>query len=68
MEIILNNQPETIGDMKEITITQLLAMKGISANGTAVAVNDHLICHDSWESHTLKDGDRIVLISAAFGG
>lgn len=68
MEIILNNQPEIIGDGEEITISQLLEKKGISPNGTAIAVNDHLICHDCWESHTLQDGDRIVMISAAFGG
>ncbi len=69
MEITLNNQPETIGDgEEEITISQLLAKKEINPNGTAIAVNDHLICHDCWDSHKLQDGDRIVMISAAFGG
>ena len=50
------------------TVQELLNHKGISRNGTAVSVNDRIVRHSAWESTILSEGDRVVIISAAFGG
>lgn len=68
MEITVNNKQEQLSAEGPVTVASLLDMKDIRHNGTAVSVNNHIVCHDCWNSHEIKDGDRIVIISAAFGG
>lgn len=51
-----------------MTVASMLEWKGVKPNGTAVSVNDRLIRHSAWADTTLADGDRVVIISAAFGG
>lgn len=67
MKIILNNKPITL-DADEISVDQLIKNNGIKSAGTAVSVNDILIRHSEWERRVIKDGDKVVVISAAFGG
>lgn len=67
MKIILNNQPVEIAD-QSINIQELLISKGMKTEGTAVSVNNRLVRHSDWGSCQIKDGDNIVIISAAFGG
>lgn len=66
MRIYVNNKPE---DFEEgLTLSGLLEKKGIKENGTAISVNDQLVCHGCWDERQLADGDRLIIISAAFGG
>lgn len=67
MNIQLNNQPISLSQ-EEVTVSELLEMKGIKSSGTAVSVNDKLIRHSLWDSFQLKENDRVIIISAAFGG
>lgn len=67
MKIFLNNTPVNIPG-NDVTVLALVQYKDISRNGTAVSVNDRLIRQSDWETAKLKDGDRVVIISAAFGG
>lgn len=67
MKIFLNNAPVNLSG-PDVTLLALIQERGISRNGTAVSVNDRLIRQIDWETTKLKDGDRIVIISAAFGG
>lgn len=67
MKITVNNKEMDL-PADEITIKKFLSMREIPENGTAVSVNDSLVCHDCWESATLRDGDKVLIISAAFGG
>jgi sulfur carrier protein len=39
-----------------------------SADGIAVAVNDHVIPRNEWETYSLRDKDRIFVIRATQGG
>lgn len=67
MKITLNNISEQL-PQENCTVQELLNHKGINRNGTAVSVNDRIVRHSAWESTRLSEGDRVVIISAAFGG
>ena len=67
MNVTVNNKIEVLPDM-ETTLAELLAQKGIGRGGVAVALNDRIVRHSKWEETILKEGDSIVIISAAFGG
>lgn len=66
MTVILNNVPAEVPD--GCTVAQLAEVQQLPAAGVAVAVNDRLVRRNSWDSHILSPGDRIVLIKAAYGG
>lgn len=67
MTIILNDVPVKLpNDL--MNIEELVKWKGISSQGTAVALNDKLIKQDQWSVTTLKELDRVTVISAAYGG
>lgn len=51
-----------------LTIQDLLQHQGIMTAGTAVSVNDRIVRHADWPRTGLAEGDRVVIISAAFGG
>ena len=67
MTIYLNNQPIELPS-EDITIKDLLEIKNINPQGTAVAIDDHLILKNKWETTPLSDNMRVTIISAAFGG
>lgn len=67
MTIYYNNEKiEIPGNCQ--TISDLLTFKGVKTSGTAVAIEDSIICSDCWKDTLLKDGDKVTVISAAFGG
>lgn len=67
MLIYLNNQPLKL-DNDSISVAEFLTFKGIKSSGTAVSLNDRLIPHSKWEETSINKGDRLLIISAAFGG
>ena len=52
----------------EMTVMELLEWRGGKLQGTAVAVNDKIVPRSKWQDTKIKEDDRIVMISAAFGG
>ncbi len=54
--------------MKIFINNQLIAWKNIPTGGTAITINDRIVRKSDRESTRLSDGDRVVVISAAFGG
>ncbi len=67
MKIIVNNRPEMLPD-SELTISEFIEMKGIKRGGTAISLNDNIVRQADWNNTYINDGDRVVIISAAFGG
>lgn len=67
MKIELNNERVELSD-DTINVAQLLNERGVKSGGTAVSVNNRIVRHCDWEHTELHDGDRVVIISAAFGG
>lgn len=67
MKLIINN--ETVDVMENIiSVEELMKLRGIPQQGTAIAVNDMIVGRDKRASHLLKDGDRLMVITAAYGG
>lgn len=59
----------TINDKAtEVAEGATLASLGISEKGTAVAVNGKLVRREAWDETVLADGDKLIIISAAYGG
>ena len=49
-------------------IKDLLSVRNINPDSIAVAVNEEVVPKNEWEKTGLKEGDRILLISATHGG
>ncbi|MBD5310668.1 MAG: sulfur carrier protein ThiS [Muribaculaceae bacterium] len=64
MNITVNSQPHSVADTS--TVISLLGER--PAQGTAIAVNGHLVRRQDWDSTPLHEGDEVVIISAAYGG
>lgn len=67
MRILINNKPEIL-EMETITLSELVNLKSIPENGTAIALNGRVVRKQNWESAIISDGDSITVISAAYGG
>ena len=50
------------------TVGKLLDHLKVSRLGTGVGVNNRLIPNKNWDCTSLNDDDRIVIISATYGG
>ena len=67
MKVYINDVAKELPNFIK-NIEELLEYIHVKRGGTAVAVNNKLIVSNHWEKHQLKDGDRITVISATFGG
>ncbi|MBO4964803.1 MAG: sulfur carrier protein ThiS [Muribaculaceae bacterium] len=67
MTLIINDQAERF-DGETMTVEELLALKNIKKDGTAVAINGKLCMKDKWSITILSDRDDVTIISAAYGG
>lgn len=67
MIITLNNQPIEIPEGVK-TVSDLMKLKNISTQGTAIALNDKLLLKKDWDVKNLEDMMNVTIISAAFGG
>ncbi len=64
--IFLNDQLLLV--KPNITVQELIDSRCIEKRGIGVAVNDIFVKRSDWEKRALKDGDRVVIISATYGG
>lgn len=51
-----------------ITVTTLLEIKGLQAQGIIVVLNDNVLAKEEWSQKTLNDGDNIELLRFLGGG
>ena len=66
MNIQVNDEPHHFTE--PLTLLDLLNLLALSAEGSALAVNQVIIPRDNWPSHLLKDGDQVLLFQAIAGG
>lgn len=52
----------------DISLGKILNELKISMDGIAVAVNQNIITKSNWDTHTLDNGDEILIIKATQGG
>lgn len=67
MHVYINSEyrelPNTVN-----TVSKLIKYLQLPTQGTGVAINNHLILARNWDGTSFKDDDRIVIISATYGG
>lgn len=52
----------------EVTVAALVAQLTGENRGVAVAVNGEVVPRSGWPARTLRDGDRVEVLTAAQGG
>lgn len=66
INILVNGKEETID--QQISILELLDVKGIKKEAVAIELNDQIIKKSDYDSVVLKDGDRVEIVSYMGGG
>ncbi len=67
MTVSVNNKLMELPD--DITVSSALRTVGITSfSGVAVAINNHIIKKEEWDSYKLNANDLLVLIRASQGG
>ena len=67
MDVIINGEPEQVAD--ELTITQLLAVKGVEKPGTvAVELNNNMLKRSDYDTIKIRPDDRIEFLYFMGGG
>lgn len=68
MELKINNQTKQF-TASNLTVQTLLDLEiPEKQNGIAIAINNTIIPKSNWNSHSLKETDTILIISATQGG
>ncbi len=70
MTVYVNEKRMTLYESPESvpTVASLLQEMNIPEKGTAVALNNRIVRRDDWAKQELAEGDKILLIKAAYGG
>lgn len=66
MTIILNGDQTTLPS--ELSLQDLLATLSLPINRVAVEVNERLVKRDRFEETTLREGDRVEIVTLVGGG
>jgi sulfur carrier protein len=66
MQITLNGQPQQATD--DISLTELIGQVSDRTSGIAVALNSDVVPRSSWPDTTVRDGDRVDVVTAVQGG
>lgn len=67
MNIFVNNDPVTIDDSRS-SISDLISFLELPDKGIAIGVNNKIVKAKDWTAFSLKEGDRVTVIKATYGG
>ena len=67
MNIFVNNEPVTIDDSRS-SISDLISYLELPDKGVAIGVNNKIVKAKDWTAFSLKEGDRVTVIKATYGG
>ena len=65
MNIKINNK-ET--EVKATSLQELATELSLPEKGVAVAVNNRMVTRTDWNQTAIKEGDKVVVITAVCGG
>ncbi len=68
MKFILNNRPETITGIKEISVEELLKVKNFTFPMIIVKINGVLVKKQNYPFLKIKDGDVVSAVHLISGG
>lgn len=66
MEVVINGKPEQAENGS--TIGSILEKRNIRKEMVAVEVNGEVVKRDDYDSHALKDGDKVEFLYYMSGG
>ena len=66
LSIVLNGDSFKLN--KQVSITELFKDLDLSSKFMAVEINDEIIFRSSWDSHLIKENDKVELVRAIGGG
>lgn len=66
MTITINDKPIVLSG--GASLQDALNLAGIAAAGTATAVNNEVVAAPERAEYKLKDGDKVLIIKAFYGG
>ncbi|GAA2145935.1 sulfur carrier protein ThiS [Actinomadura napierensis] len=66
MKIIVNGEPRELPD--GASLAQAVASVTTAASGVAAALNDEVVRRSAWEATTLREADRLEVLTAVQGG
>lgn len=66
INIIVNDTPHLF--RSETTLDLIIKELKIFENGIAVAVNENIITKSAWNTKTLNENDKVLVIRATQGG
>jgi sulfur carrier protein len=66
MRIIVNGEPRELPD--GASVAQAVASVTTAASGVAAALNDEVVRRSAWEATTLREADRLEVLTAVQGG
>ena len=66
MDLVVNGEQRTVVEVQ--TVEQLVAALGLPRERVAVELNGALIVRADRESCTVKDGDRVEIVTLVGGG
>lgn len=67
MRLFINSKFENVPEEVR-TLSELIEYLKIKKEGTGVGINGRLIPSREWNTVPLKEEDRIIIITAAYGG
>lgn len=66
MTVVVNGVPRTVP--RDVSLAALVGEVSADATGVAAAVNDAVVPRSEWGSRTLRDDDRVEVLTAVQGG
>ncbi|MCK4676784.1 MAG: sulfur carrier protein ThiS [Bacteroidales bacterium] len=67
MNIILNNRPESFKADK-LTVNELLKVKNFTFRMLVIKINGNLIKKTEYDTSTISDGDKVMVMHLVSGG
>jgi sulfur carrier protein len=64
--VIVNGEPRELAD--GTSLAEVVASVTTARTGVAAALNDEVVRRSAWEATTLRDDDRIEVLTAVQGG
>ena len=68
MKIKVNGEERLIQSNKSISLNEAIKLLGYSSNTVVVELNKLIINSEEWENESLKDGDKLEIVSIVGGG
>ncbi|NEA24826.1 sulfur carrier protein ThiS [Actinomadura bangladeshensis] len=66
MKVTVNGEPRELPE--GTSVAEVVASVTAARTGVAAALNDEVVRRSAWESTTLRDDDRIEVLTAVQGG